>query len=69
MNQSPKYLIKLLEENGFIFKRAKGSHQIYYNPIKNYCYCTGTYGSKDIKKGTFLAILKQAGIIKTSLKT
>jgi hypothetical protein len=30
MNQSPKYLIKLLEENGFLLKRENGSHQIYY---------------------------------------
>ena len=31
MNQSPQHLIKLLEKNGFIFKRSKGSHQIFYN--------------------------------------
>ena len=35
MNLSPKYLIQLLEENGYIFKRVKGSHQVYYNPINN----------------------------------
>jgi predicted RNA binding protein YcfA (HicA-like mRNA interferase family) len=29
MNQSPKYLIKILEKNGFVFKRSKGSHQLY----------------------------------------
>lgn len=34
MNQSPKFLIRLLEENGFVFKRAKGSHQVYYNPVQ-----------------------------------
>jgi predicted RNA binding protein YcfA (HicA-like mRNA interferase family) len=61
-----KYL-KLLEENGFIFKRAKGSHQIYYNPIKNIIVIVPVHGSKDIKKGTFLAILKQAGIDKNEL--
>lgn len=35
MNLSPKYLIKLLEANGFYFKRAKGSHQLYYNSQTN----------------------------------
>ncbi|MFN7792473.1 MAG: type II toxin-antitoxin system HicA family toxin [Cyclobacteriaceae bacterium] len=64
MNQSPKYLVKLLEAHGFIFKRAKGSHQLYYNPISNITVVVPVHGGKDIKKGTFLAILKQAGIDK-----
>jgi predicted RNA binding protein YcfA (HicA-like mRNA interferase family) len=61
MNLSPKYLIKLLEANGFIFKRANGSHQVYYNPITHKTVIVPVHGNKDIKKGTFLAILKQAG--------
>jgi len=64
MNQSPRYLIKLLEENGFLFKRSKGSHQIFYNPLTNKIAIVPVHGGKDIKKGTFLAILKQAGIDK-----
>ena len=28
---TPKELIKLLEQKGFVFDRSKGSHQIYYN--------------------------------------
>jgi predicted RNA binding protein YcfA (HicA-like mRNA interferase family) len=67
MNQSPNYLIKILKENGFIFKRAKGSHQIFYNPLTNKTIVVPVHGNKDIKKGTFLAILKQAGIDKNNL--
>jgi predicted RNA binding protein YcfA (HicA-like mRNA interferase family) len=67
MNQSPKHLIKLLEQHGFIFRRAKGSHQIFYNQSTNITVIVPVHGSKDIKKGTFLAILKQAGIDKTEL--
>jgi len=67
MNQSPKYLIRLLEENGYFFKRAKGSHRVYYNPITNNTVIVPVHGAKDIKKGTLLAILKQAGIDKTEL--
>jgi predicted RNA binding protein YcfA (HicA-like mRNA interferase family) len=67
MNQSPKYLIKLLEAHGFIFKRAKGSHQLYYNSHSNITVIVPVHGNKDIKKGTFLAILKQAGIDKNTL--
>ena len=62
MNLSPKYLIQLLEENGYVFKRAKGSHQIYYNPISNKTIIVPYHNGKDLKKGTFMAILKQAGI-------
>ncbi len=64
MNQSPLHLIKLLEKNGFLFKRSKGSHQIFYNSATNITVIVPVHGSKDVKKGTFLAILKQAGIDK-----
>jgi predicted RNA binding protein YcfA (HicA-like mRNA interferase family) len=62
MNLSPKYLIKLLEQNGFFFKRSKGSHQIYFNPVTNKTVIVPVHGGKDMKKGTFMTILKQAGI-------
>ena len=62
MNLSPKYLIQLLEKNGYVFKRAKGSHQVYYNPINNKTIIVPYHNGKDLKKGTFMAIMKQAGI-------
>jgi predicted RNA binding protein YcfA (HicA-like mRNA interferase family) len=67
MNLSPKHLIKLLEANRFYFKRAKGSHQLYYNSQTNITIIVPVHGGKDMKKGTFLAILKQAGIDKNDL--
>lgn len=62
MNLSPLYLIQLLEDAGFQFKRAKGSHRVYYNPINNKTVIVPFHNGKDLKKGTFVAILKQAGI-------
>lgn len=62
MNLSPDYLIKLLEENGFVFKRSKGSHQVYYNSITNKTIVVPFHNGKDLKKGTFMSIVKQAGI-------
>ncbi len=62
MNLSPDYLIRLLEENGFVFKRAKGSHQVYYNSISNKTIVVPFHNGKDLKKGTFMSIVKQAGI-------
>jgi predicted RNA binding protein YcfA (HicA-like mRNA interferase family) len=67
MNQSPQHLIRLLLANGYLFKRAKGSHQIFYNAITNKTAIVPVHGNKDIKKGTFLAILKQAGIDKSEI--
>ncbi len=67
MNLSPDYLIKVIKLNGFIFKRAKGSHQLFYNPTTNKTITVPVHNGKDLKKGTFLAILKQAGIDKTKL--
>lgn len=67
MNLSPKHLIKLLEENGFVYRRTKGSHQISYNSETNKTAIVPVHGNKDLKKGTFLAILKQAGISKEDI--
>jgi predicted RNA binding protein YcfA (HicA-like mRNA interferase family) len=67
MNLSPKHLIKILEQNGFFFKRSKGSHQLYFNPTTNKTIIVPVHGGKDLKKGTFLAILKQAGIDKNDV--
>jgi len=67
MNLNPKHLIKILEQFGFIYKRSKGSHQLYYNPITNKTVIVPVHGGKDLKKGTFLAVLKQAGIDKNEL--
>lgn len=62
MNLSPDYLIRLLELAGFVFKRAKGSHKVYYNPINNKTIVVPYHNGKDLKKGAFMAIVKQAGI-------
>ncbi len=53
MNLSPKHLIKILEAHGFIYKRAKGSHQLYYNSETNKTVTVPVHGGKDMKKGAF----------------
>jgi predicted RNA binding protein YcfA (HicA-like mRNA interferase family) len=64
MKLSPRYLIKILEQNGFTLKRVKGSHHLYYNSGNKKTVIVPFHGGKDLKKGTFIAILKQAGIEK-----
>ncbi len=67
MNLSGRHLISILEKNGFIYKRSKGSHQVYYNPSTNKTVVVPSHGNKDLKKGTFFAILKQAGLTKEDI--
>lgn len=62
MNLTPKFLIRLLEKNGFVLKRTKGSHQIFYNKETNKTVIVPIHGGRDIPKGTFYAIIKQSGI-------
>ena len=67
MNLSPKYLIQILKESGFIHKRTNGSHFIFYNPESKTTVPVPVH-NKDMKKGTFFGILKDAGIDKNQLK-
>jgi predicted RNA binding protein YcfA (HicA-like mRNA interferase family) len=67
MNYSAKNLIALLERNGYFFKRANGSHHLFYNPFSGKTVIVPVHGNKDLAKGTFFAILKQAGINKTEI--
>jgi len=67
MNYSAKNLISMLERNGYFFKRANGSHHLYYNPLTVKTVIVPVHGNKDLAKGTFFAILKQAGVNKTEI--
>lgn len=67
MNFSPEYLIKILERNGFFYKRSRGSHKLFYNPLTNKTVIVPYHNNKDLKKGTFFSILRQAGLHRTDL--
>jgi predicted RNA binding protein YcfA (HicA-like mRNA interferase family) len=67
MNLSPKHLIKILEQNGFVYERTRGSHKIFCNLINSKIVVVPYHGGRDMKKGTFLAVLKQAGIDKNKI--
>jgi predicted RNA binding protein YcfA (HicA-like mRNA interferase family) len=67
MNYSAKNLIRLLEQKGYYFKRANGSHHLFYNPASGNTIIVPVHGNKDLSKGLFFALLKQAGIDKTEI--
>ncbi len=55
--------IKKLKKAGFIFDRqAKGSHEIWYNPITKRRTTIPNHPGVDIPKGTLKAIIKEAGL-------
>jgi predicted RNA binding protein YcfA (HicA-like mRNA interferase family) len=62
MNYSAKNLIKVLEQKGYSFKRANGSHHLYYNAATGKTVIVPVHGNKDLAKGLFFSLLKQAGI-------
>ncbi len=56
----PKELIKLLQNEGFVFVRQSGSHAIYRK--SGYKNAIVPIHSKDIPTGTLHSILKDAGL-------
>ena len=60
-------IVKVLEKNGFILDRVKGSHHIFYHPETKRRVVV-PFHKKDLPKGTLLEILKQAGISKDILR-
>jgi predicted RNA binding protein YcfA (HicA-like mRNA interferase family) len=67
MNYSPKHLIHLIEGKGFQLKRVTGSHHIYFHKEIKKTVVVPVHGNKDIPKGTFMSIIKQAGISKDEI--
>ena len=59
---TPKKLIRALEKAGFVFKRQTGSHRFYIHPDRPTKIVTVPYHNKDLKKGTFKSILRQADL-------
>lgn len=56
----PREVIKLLQDNGFVFVRQTGSHAIYKKA--GHKHAIVPIHSKDIPTGTLHSILKDAGI-------
>jgi mRNA interferase HicA len=61
-----KELIKVLRRKGFTLERVKGSHQLWINTNSGK-RATIPMHNKDLPIGTFMAILRQAGIEKDEL--
>lgn len=58
--------MRILESKGFQLKRIKGSHHIFQHPQSGKITVVPVH-NKDLPIGTFLAIMKQAGLKKDDL--
>lgn len=54
-------IIKMLEDDGWILDRTKGSHHVFKHPRKKGIVVV-PHPKKDIPNGTYNSILKQAGL-------
>jgi predicted RNA binding protein YcfA (HicA-like mRNA interferase family) len=64
-----KQTARILEANGFVISRQKGSHIIYKNANGVIVPVPTHGGNKPIPIGTFLAIVKQSGVGPESFKS
>jgi mRNA interferase HicA len=63
---TPKELIKILKKFGFELDHTSGSHQIFRNPETGR-RAVVPYHIKNLPKGTFLSILREAGLSKDDI--
>jgi len=55
-------IVKLIEQDGWYWKRSSGSHRVYKHLAKPGTVVIAYHGAKDIPEGTLKSILKQAGL-------
>ena len=58
---TPEMVIRALGRAGFFLDHSTGSHRFYRHPHRP-GIVTVPFHRKDLKRGTLLAILKQAGL-------
>lgn len=64
-----KRLTKILESEGFVLSRQKGSHQIFVNSISKITVPVPLHGKNNpIHISTLMAIIKQSKIAKNKFK-
>ncbi len=63
---TPKDIIRILKQKGFVLDRSRGSHQVWLHPVSRKRAIIPMH-KKDIPTGTLYAILKQIGIDKGEL--
>lgn len=64
---SGKKFAKILEKQGWVLKRIKGSHLIYFLPSFRDHVTVPIHGNQDLKKGIQHGLMKDTGITEDML--
>jgi predicted RNA binding protein YcfA (HicA-like mRNA interferase family) len=64
----PRQLIRALERAGFFVHHIRGSHYYLRHPDRPGVLVTVPYHSRDLKRGTLRAILRQAALTPDELR-
>ena len=59
---SGKEFAKILERNGWILKRVRGSHHIYHKKGSIVRLSVPVHGNKSLKSGLLIDMMKSAGL-------
>ena len=54
--------IRLIERDGWRLERTRGSHRVYKHPVRQGIVIIAGHPGEDVDKGTWLNILRQAGL-------
>jgi predicted RNA binding protein YcfA (HicA-like mRNA interferase family) len=60
-------MCRILEKNGWVPVRTKGSHDAYQHPNQPGTIIIPVHGNDDLKRGTQHDIMKQAGLTEDDL--
>ncbi len=55
-------VIRLIEKNGWVLTRTKGSHRQYRHPVKSGTVTIAGHATDDVHPKTERSILRQAGL-------
>jgi predicted RNA binding protein YcfA (HicA-like mRNA interferase family) len=55
-------MCRLIEKNGWILRRIKGSHHIYSKPGERKIISVPVHGNKDLKSGLASKIARDVGV-------
>jgi len=58
----PKKVIQALQRAGFYEDHVRGSHHYFKHPNNSHLLVVVPYHNKDLKRGTLLSIIAQAGM-------
>jgi len=64
---SGKRMCRILEKNGWVPVRTKGSHHAYQHPNQPGTIIIPVHGNDDLKRGTQHDIMRQAGLTEDDL--